>query len=125
MAGLNLRGKASAMIDISDGLNVDLDRLLRESGVGAHLDIATIPLSAALQSMVDQSSAVELALCGGEDYELCFTIAPEKAAALHELADSWDCSLTCLGSVSTGAGLKWSREGEHFNVPEAGFEHFQ
>jgi thiamine-monophosphate kinase len=76
LAGLNLRGVASAMIDISDGLHVDLARLLRDSRVGALLDIATIPLSAALQSSVDRARAVELALCGGEDYELCYTIAP-------------------------------------------------
>jgi thiamine-monophosphate kinase len=125
LAGLNLRGLASAMIDISDGLHVDLARLLRDSGVGALLDIATLPLSAALQSSVDTARAVELALCGGEDYELCFTIAPEKAAALHVLADSWDCSFTCLGTASAEAGLNWTREGECFSFPEAGFEHFK
>ena len=124
-AGLNLREIASAMIDISDGLNVDLGRLLRDSGVGALLDIATMPLSAALQSSVDRATAVELALCGGEDYELCFTVAPEKEAALHGLADSWGYTLSCLGTASAEAGLNWTRAGEHFSVPETGFEHFK
>jgi thiamine-monophosphate kinase len=64
-------------------------------------------------------------LCGGEDYELCFTVAPEKEAALHGLADRWGYTLSCLGTASAEAGLNWTRAGEHFSVPETGFEHFK
>ena len=123
-AGLSLRGLASAMIDISDGLNVDLGRLLNASGAGASLDIADIPLSTSLLGIVDQSRALELALCGGDDYELCFTIAPDKVPLLHAAADAWGCPLTCLGIVSAESGLKWTEDGEHYSVPDSAFEHF-
>ena len=122
--GKGLRGLATAMIDISDGLNIDLTRLLEASGVGATLDAAKIPLSAALLNIVSRPRAIELALCGGEDYELCFTVAPDNAEVLDALSESWDCALNCLGTVTAGSGLTWCLAGEPFGVPESGFEHF-
>jgi len=124
-AGLDLRGLATAMIDISDGLNVDLGRLLEASGVGAKLDIAAIPLSVSLRQLVARQRAIELALCGGEDYELCFTIPPDKVDTLQARAEEWDCALTCLGTVVAGPGLAWTLAGKPFAVPESGFEHFK
>jgi thiamine-monophosphate kinase len=66
------RGGATAMIDISDGLGLDLDRLCRASGVGVVLDVVPVAAGATLED----------ALSGGEDYELVFTAAaPEEIAA--------------------------------------------
>jgi thiamine-monophosphate kinase len=123
-AGLGLRDLAKAMIDISDGLHADLGRLLNASGVGALLDVAAIPVSKALRAIVHPAKAIELALCGGEDYELCFTIAPDRADDLHALAGDWDCALSCLGTVTAGPGLQWLQDGKPYSVPKSGFEHF-
>ena len=123
-AGLSLRGLATAMIDISDGLHVDLGRLLQASGAGAVIDVVDVPLSHALQDIAKRPRAIELGLCGGEDYELCFTIAPDRLAELKLAAASWDFALTCLGRVTAGDGLEWTLDGKRYSVPDSGFEHF-
>ncbi|HKM79813.1 MAG TPA: thiamine-phosphate kinase [Candidatus Acidoferrum sp.] len=66
---------ATAAMDLSDGLSIDLMRLCAASGVGARVEVASLPM---LQD-VDREKAVKLALHGGDDYELLFTVAPRKA----------------------------------------------
>ena len=65
---------ATAMIDISDGLSVDLEHICAESGVSAQIEAANIPVA--------KGSTVELALHGGEDYELLFTASPGTTVAV-------------------------------------------
>jgi thiamine-monophosphate kinase len=115
---------ASSMIDISDGLATDLGRLLAASGVGARLDVARLPLSPSLLALTGAEKSLEHALCGGEDYELLFTVPAGQAASIERLAAGWDCGLTCLGAVSDHPGLHWLRDGEPFTLPDSGFEHF-
>jgi len=124
-AGKMLRFIASAMIDISDGLHTDLGRLLSASGVGASLDVARLPLSTHLRAHFDFTSALEFALCGGDDYELCFTVPPNKVAALEDCAAIAGCPLTPIGEVCTEPGLHWIQSGASYAVPAASFEHFQ
>jgi thiamine-monophosphate kinase len=68
----------NAMIDVSDGFSADLGHLCDASGVGARVDAGRLPLidPAGLPAGLDP---LELGLGGGEDYELCFTIVPERA----------------------------------------------
>jgi thiamine-monophosphate kinase len=120
-----LRFIASAMIDVSDGLHTDLGRLLAASGAGASLDVARVPLSAAMRANFDLHAALELALCGGDDYELCFTVAQDKVAALEHCAEMAGCPLTPLGEVCAERGLRWVQSGVAYAVPTANFEHFQ
>jgi thiamine-monophosphate kinase len=68
---------ATAMIDLSDGLSVDLEHICQESGVAATIDSAAIPIS--------KGAELGLALHGGEDYELLFT-APAKARVPSKIA---------------------------------------
>jgi thiamine-monophosphate kinase len=103
-AGQALRGIASACIDVSDGLAADLDKLAKASGLEARLQPLLLPLSDALLRFAGAQRAVEFALTGGEDYELCFTVPlarqPRLAAALPpEL-----CRMTRIGSVESGRG---------------------
>jgi thiamine-monophosphate kinase len=65
---------ATAAMDVSDGLSIDLLRLCTASGVGARVDVASLPM---LQD-IEKERAVRLALHGGDDYELLFTVAPRK-----------------------------------------------
>lgn len=124
-AGQLLRSAASAMIDLSDGLHADLGRLLAASNAGAILDVTRLPLSAEIRRTFDFHSAIAFALCGGEDYELCFTLPPEKLAVLHGLDEQADCVFTMIGEVSSKGELEWTESGERYTVPTSGFEHFE
>ena len=71
--GRQLAGIASACMDLSDGLLLDLPRLLRKCQLGAKVMAEQLPLSNELQAVADTQEAMTLALNGGDDYELCFT----------------------------------------------------
>ena len=81
------RGLASAMIDLSDGLSVDLAHICGESGVGAEVEAARIPVSEALTRFA--RDPLDMALNGGEDFELLFTVRPAKTAAVEALASRY------------------------------------
>lgn len=105
-AGRSLRGVASAAIDLSDGLAVDLARMMAASGTGADLESRRLPVSPAAGRAVGDERARRWLLFGGDDYELCFT-APETAAdRLAGVAAGWDCGLTRIGRVVAGAGVR-------------------
>lgn len=100
------RHLATAMMDISDGLSIDLARLCEKSSVGARLQADTIPISSAAQviSSRNRQSPLQLALHGGEDYELLFTVSPQNQAAVTQLqtvlAETGDSvPLTCIGQI--------------------------
>ncbi len=119
-----LQGIASAMIDLSDGLHVDLHRLLLASNCGAQLDIDGIPQSSHVSGWLDVDQWREWSLCGGEDFELCFTVPSGQLDALLRVTEAWGCPVTCIGEVAAGSGLSWHRDGDIWPVPDSGFEHF-
>ena len=123
-AGLALRDVASAMIDVSDGLLIDLDRLARASGVGAELDTEFLPVSAQLCEWLGGAAATRLALTGGDDYELCFTVADTAAGGLDEIARDCGCDITPIGRIVAGAGIICLHNGEPMAIESRGFEHF-
>jgi thiamine-monophosphate kinase len=98
---LSEKGLATAMIDISDGLFSDLSHICTESRVGATIWTNRIPQSPALQKLVSasQSSGWQLALKGGEDYELLFAAPPGKESEIIALGRQWDCGVTRIGQV--------------------------
>ena len=122
-AGMALRGIATSAIDISDGLCADLGHVLRESGgVGATLETARLPLSAELVAGCGRERATELALAGGDDYELAFTVPRERE---HFLAAApLEVPVTLIGVINERAGLRClDPNGRPYPVP-AGYEHF-
>jgi thiamine-monophosphate kinase len=117
--GLALRGRASSAIDLSDGLVSDLGHLLAASGAGATIDIDSLPLSPAVQAVGDARTRFELALAGGDDYELCFTLAPGSHITLEST------SAHCIGRIEEQAGLRFVRaDGTRFVPGSAGYRHF-
>lgn len=121
--GRSLAGLATAMLDVSDGLDDDLRKLLDASAVGAELDAGELPLSEALRS-VHGPQSVECALTGGDDYELCFTMPSSGDARLREISVHWPVPVTRIGTVVPGSGVRWSLHGQPLTVPDTTFRHF-
>ena len=124
--GLDLAGLANAAIDISDGLAQDLGHILRRSGVGAELWVERLPLSTALAAQLQPLDALKLALSGGDDYELCFTLASERMAEFEQRAAAWACAYTEIGQICCEQGLHclWD-DGTSFLLESGGYEHFR
>lgn len=123
--GLALRGIASAAIDISDGLAQDLGHILQRSRVGARLEVDRLPLSRALAASLDHEAALGTALASGDDYELCFTVPPDRTALLTAVAAAWNCRCTGIGVITEEPGLQLRRaDGSAFPLERAGYDHF-
>ena len=123
--GVALRSIASAAIDVSDGLAQDLGHILERSRVGARLDVERLPLSPALFASLDWDAAISMALAGGDDYELCFTVPPERAAWLEPIAAVWDCRCTRIGVITAELDLHLARaDGSSFLLKQRGYDHF-
>jgi thiamine-monophosphate kinase len=121
--GLALAGLATAMLDVSDGLDDDLAKLIAASGVGAELDAGALPVSDELLGE-RAGRAIECALTGGDDYELCFTVRPSDESRLQDLAASWPVPVTRLGTIVVGEGTRWSLGGQRLVLPDTAFRHF-
>jgi thiamine-monophosphate kinase len=110
-----LRGIASSMIDLSDGLSTDLAHICEESGVGAELEAEAIPVA--------RGATTEQALHGGEDYELLFT-ASEKKRVPTLIAG---VPVRKIGRITRErAQMIWmvTPDGERVAMPSGGWEHF-
>ncbi len=122
--GIALRGLASSCIDLSDGLLADLPRLAQASGCGVVLDVDRLPLSPALQASAADLSW-QRALQGGEDYELCFTVPPENAVRLSDLAAQLAVPLSCCGRLRPATGLELRVAGGVIQFSHSPFDHFK
>ncbi len=114
--GAQLVGKASAVIDVSDGLIGDLKKLLEASAAGAEIEVDRVPLSPALTMHFDAEEALEFALLGGDDYELCFTATADDVAGIE--------GITAIGKVVAGAELVCRRDGKIVEYDDSGYRHF-
>ncbi len=123
-AALARRGVAAAMIDLSDGLLIDTDRLCAASGVGARIDAGRLPLARALRHLAP-AEARRVAVGGGEDYELLFAVRPDRLAALRAVRAALGCAVTEIGEVVRGRDVTIVADGRVLNPPAViGHEHF-
>jgi thiamine-monophosphate kinase len=116
---------ASAAVDISDGLAADLEHLCEASQTGANIELAQLPLSADLIRGFSEDEAQQLALCGGDDYELCFTAPVSKRAAVSHISEQIQVPTTVIGTIETGPGIAFhDRQGMRVDVDSPGYRHF-
>lgn len=117
---LRERGLASAMIDTSDGLSTDLAHLCEESGVGAELDAALIPRARVGKPVREVD--LELALHGGEDYELLFTVPAGKRIP----AQIAGVALTEIGHITREPKIFLrTRSSKVHELKPRGWQHFE
>ena len=119
--GRALGGLASAAIDISDGLLADLGQILHCSEAGAELEPEAIPLSSSLRRCLGDSRARQTAMEGGDDYELCFTIHPQREHQLPVLANT---PLQRIGRIIDTPGLHALEENRRRPLRPRGWQHF-
>ncbi len=118
--GRALAGIASACIDLSDGLAADLERLCAASGCGARVELERIPLSPPARRLVEGGYGWRPVVGGGDDYELCFTVPPERLGRLEAAG----VACTCIGELVDGAGVTFLDAAGAPLPPVAGYDHF-
>jgi thiamine-monophosphate kinase len=121
------RRLVGAMIDLSDGLASDLRHICRASGVGALLDADRIPLSPALRTAANRlnTSPLQMALTGGEDYQLLFSVPQGLAAKVETLVTKqFKRPIYPIGEIISGRKLLIKSSQGVRTLKETGFDHF-
>lgn len=124
--GQALRDLASAAIDISDGIIMDLRHILARSDCGARINLDDIPYSPALRRHTTPDQALCWALGGGEDYELCFTVPEINRGALDVALSHTGAPFTCIGQIGPRSeGIQFMRHHQPVEYDWHGYDHFK
>lgn len=114
--------KVHSMIDISDGLSSDLNRICRQSGVGALINAENIPIS---QQALKNDEPLNSALNDGEDFELLFTLSQEN---LRRLLEKWDgpTAISKIGTITNTKKMQIKMtDGRFLDLQPKGYEHLK
>ena len=122
--GVALRRTATACIDISDGFIGDLGHVLARSGVGASVNWAALPCTAAMRRQ-PQATQLRCVLAGGDDYELLFTAPPSSRPAVQAAGAEAHTPVTRVGAITEGRDLVVRDEvGLPIDMPFKAYDHF-
>jgi len=116
---------ATAMIDISDSLSSDIAHLCEESNAGALIDSSSLPIDPSVIQLCGRRALdpLMLALHGGEDFELLFTVRPADVVRLPKRVDGVEISR--IGEVTDQPGkIRIAEKNRVWDLPRRGFEHF-
>lgn len=116
---------ATAMIDLSDGLSSDLHHLCTASDTGALIDASLLPIDERVAELCGRRALdpLQLALHGGEDFELLFTVKPENVARLPRRVDGVE--IKRIGEITTAnEGIKISEGSRTWDLKPGGWKHF-
>lgn len=123
--GQALRGIATAAIDVSDGLVGDLGHVLRQSKVGATLDLQAAAALLAAGDAVPADQRLDFVLAGGDDYELAFTAPAARHADVRQAAALAGTPVHCIGRIEAEPGLRLRDAQGRVTAPRhASFDHF-
>lgn len=124
--GQKLKGIATAVMDISDGLSGDIQHICALSGLGAKIEEDLIPLSDVVSKVLESFPLYkELVWTGGDDYELLFTAPAHTAGDIKELAKSLDLPLTRIGCMTNEKAIViQDKNGENQLGDKRGYRHF-
>ncbi len=117
----------TAMMDISDGLDTDLNRMIKASLTGAEVEISRLPYSNELLQLTQEYNLnlYDIILGGGEDYELLVAIDPKQTATLQtEFAQHFKTPLTVIGKITDKPQLRYLQKGMPVELQFKNFNHF-
>ena len=119
---------ASACLDISDGLIADIGHIAKQSKVSFEIDTNQIPLSAEYQDYLKRGGNLDLALSGGDDYQLAFTAKPIHRAQIKQLSEELGIALSIIGKVveANATSVKLLSDNQPYALgSKFGYEHFK
>jgi thiamine-monophosphate kinase len=123
--GLALRDYASSAIDISDGLAADLGHILQASQVGATVELDRIPLSPPVSAAIQVSQDWSIAIAGGDDYELCFTLPPVHRDRVAAISRQTGVVMSRIGVIEAQTDLRFLLpDGSRLTPEHIGYDHF-
>ena len=115
--GRELIGKATAAIDISDGLLGDLKKILVNRNLGADIQLDLLPISKALSNHFNSDECYSFALNGGDDYELCFTAKDEDVSNIS--------GVTRIGSLNDSGSILCHLQNNIYKFEDESYRHFE
>lgn len=124
LAGQALREYASSAIDLSDGLLADLNHVCQASAVGANIVLDNLPISPGIIELLGQEQAFDLALSGGDDYELLFTVNEDNKVGMETALLDMGIKLTCIGQLNGSDKITTTLNNKPTEIHIRGYEHF-
>jgi len=124
LAGQALREYATSAIDLSDGLVADLEHICKASGVGANIVLDDLPIPVALPETIGLEKAYDMALKGGDDYELLFSVAEDNRVGMETVLANSGNKFTCIGQLNGSDKITTTLNSKPVTLNVKGFQHF-
>ena len=122
--GQVLRDYATSAIDISDGLISDLGHICQASNVGANIVLDDLPISDIMNETLGKTAAIDVALKGGDDYELLFTVSEDNKVGMETALINTGVAITCIGQLNGSEKITTTMDNKPVSINSQGFEHF-